>query len=228
MTDAARPAVQRRFPSPPAARRSRNAMSSRSPHRPSSRRAHPRRPHPRPKKLVVSAPDKNTGRPFAPAATSAIRPRSSNPHRARPTKQRPSSPRFPPYEAFKRRPRAKPRAPAKGRRPKPFSKAAVRDDGPANNCGQGRVPDGKGRRRHPAAHHGTAAAVGQVNSVASSICHAFDQKPREFCVLMTENSVTPGARSRATRPKTYLQAAAGLTDISVLSKIWRRAQFHPQ
>ena len=47
MTDAARPAVQRRFPSPPAARRSRNAMSSRSPHRPSSRRAHPRRPHPR-------------------------------------------------------------------------------------------------------------------------------------------------------------------------------------
>jgi len=79
-----------------------------------------------------------------------------------------------------------------------------------------------------AAHRGTAAAAGHVNSVASSICHAFDQKPREICVLMTEKSATPGPRSRAARPKTYLQAAAGPTDISVLSKIWRRAQFHPR
>jgi len=37
----------------------------------------------------------------------------------------PSSPRFPPYEAFERRPRVEPRAPAKGRRPKPFSKAVI-------------------------------------------------------------------------------------------------------
>jgi len=36
-----------------------------------------------------------------------------------------SSPRFPPYEAFERRPRVKPRTPAKGRRPKPFSIAAI-------------------------------------------------------------------------------------------------------
>ena len=79
-----------------------------------------------------------------------------------------------------------------------------------------------------AAHRGTAAAAGHVNSVASSICHAFDQQPREICVLMTEKSATPGPRSRAARPKTYLQAAAGPTDISVLSKIWRRAQFHPR
>ena len=57
--------------------------------------------------------------PPAPAATWAIRPRPPNPHRSRPAKQRPSSPRFPPYEAFGRRPRAQPHRPAKGRRPKP-------------------------------------------------------------------------------------------------------------
>jgi hypothetical protein len=50
MTDAARPALQRRFPSPPAARRSRNAMSSRPAQTLSSPRAHPRRPHPSPTK----------------------------------------------------------------------------------------------------------------------------------------------------------------------------------
>src|SRR5271166_4018922 len=36
-----------------------------------------------------------------------------------------SCPRFPPYEAFGRRPRAQSRAPAKGRPPKPFSIADV-------------------------------------------------------------------------------------------------------
>ena len=81
-----------------------------------------------PKKPVVFAPDDNTGRLPAPAATSAIRPRPSNPHRLRPAKPRLSFPRFPPYEAFGRRPRAQPRAPAKGRRPKPFSKPAVAKD----------------------------------------------------------------------------------------------------
>jgi hypothetical protein len=43
-------------------------------------------------------------------------------------------------------------------------KPAVRDDGPENNRGQGRVPDGKGRRRHPAAHRGTAPAAGYVTA----------------------------------------------------------------
>ena len=51
MTDAARPASQRRFLSPPAARRSRNAMSSQPPHRRSG--------HGRPSALRPSAPDKN-------------------------------------------------------------------------------------------------------------------------------------------------------------------------
>ena len=40
------------------------------------------------------------------APTHAICWRSRNPHRPRPTKQRPSSPRFPPCEAFERRPPA--------------------------------------------------------------------------------------------------------------------------
>ena len=104
MTVAARPASQRRFPSPPAARRSRNATSSRPPHRLSSRRAHPRCSHPRPPKSPSSRSRQQHRPPSATAPTSAIRPRSSNPHRPRSVKQRPSSPRFPPYEAFKRRP----------------------------------------------------------------------------------------------------------------------------
>ena len=106
-------------------------------------------------------------------------------------------------------------------------KAAVRDDRPEIKPRQG-FQMAKVVADILAAHRGTAAAAGHVNSVASSICHAFDQKPREICVLMTEKSATPGPRSRAARPKTYLQAAAGPTDISVLSKIWRRAQFHPR
>ena len=65
--------------------------------------------------------------PPAPEAPPALRPRPQNPHRSR--RAQPNSalsyPRFPPYEAFGRRPRVKPRAPAKGRRPKPFSKADV-------------------------------------------------------------------------------------------------------
>jgi hypothetical protein len=97
-------------------------------------------------------------------------------------------------------------------------KAAVRDDRPEIKPRQG-FQMAKVVADILAAHRGTAAAAGHVNSVASSICHAFDQKPREICVLMTEKSATPGPRSRAARPKTYLQAAAGPTDISVLSKI---------
>jgi|SRR5271165_1076208 len=61
-------------------------------------------------------------------------------------------------------------------------KAAVRYDGPENNRGQGRDPDGKDRRRHISAHRRTAAAAGHVNSVTSSICLAFHGKPRETCV----------------------------------------------
>jgi hypothetical protein len=106
-------------------------------------------------------------------------------------------------------------------------KAAVRDDRPEIKPRQG-FQMAKVVADILSAHRGTAAAAGHVNSVASSICHAFDQKPREICVLRTKKSPPPGPRSRAARPKTYLQAAAGPTDISVLSKIWRREQFHPR
>ena len=46
-----------------------------------------------------------------------------------PTRIRIDTSRFPPYEAFGRRPRAEPRPPAKGRHPKPFSQADIRERG---------------------------------------------------------------------------------------------------
>ena len=88
------------------------------------------RPHPPlasspPKKRVVFAPDDNTGcpPPLPPHGRSVRDPKipigPAQPNRAS------SFPRFPPYEAFGRRPRARPSAPAKGRRPKSFSKADI-------------------------------------------------------------------------------------------------------
>ena len=72
MTVAALPASQRRFASPPAARRSRKAMSSRPPQTLSRRRAHTRRSHPRPRKSSSSSlPTTNTGRPRPRSPTSA-------------------------------------------------------------------------------------------------------------------------------------------------------------
>src|SRR5208282_3150821 len=59
--------------------------------------------------------------PPAPAATNATRPRSKiSIGRARPNGV-PSYPRFPPWEAFERRPQNPYDRPAKGRRPKPFT-----------------------------------------------------------------------------------------------------------
>src|SRR5271165_6631958 len=55
MTVASLPPAQRRSPSPPTARWSRNAMSSKRPQTLSKRRAHTRRPHPRPPKSSSSA-----------------------------------------------------------------------------------------------------------------------------------------------------------------------------
>ena len=77
-----------------------------------------------------------------------------------------------------------------------------------------RLPDGRGRhsetsvRRHPSAHRGTTAAAGHVNSVISSICHAFQENPWETRVLMKENSACLSAQARADLPRTYLQARA--------------------
>src|SRR5271157_76876 len=62
---------------------------------------------------------------YAPLASG---PRSSNPH-SRARKTAPTSPRFPPWEAFERRPRRTPNR-RKGRRPKPFTGADV----PETSC----------------------------------------------------------------------------------------------
>ena len=126
MTVAALPA-KRRFPSPPAARRSTKAMSSQRPQTLSRRRANARRSHMlalEKDRCLRLSPEQRA--PPAPNAPRAFYPRPQNPHRSRPTKQRPFLPAVSPYEAFGRRPRAQPRPPAKGRRPKPFSEAGDR------------------------------------------------------------------------------------------------------
>jgi hypothetical protein len=56
------------------------------------------------KKIIVFVPAENNARYPAPEAPRALRSRSSNRNRSRPTKQRPSYARFPPCEAFERRP----------------------------------------------------------------------------------------------------------------------------
>lgn len=102
-------APQRRSSSPPPARRRRQTLRARGPQTLSdrARRAEPSMPLPeqarrspanRPKPPLPLVPD--------PAAAA---PRSSNPHRSLQRKQRPSCPRFPPREAFERRPQLQPR-----------------------------------------------------------------------------------------------------------------------
>jgi len=72
MTVAALPAAQRRFPSPPAARRSRKAMSSQRPQTVSRPHAHTRPLHPRPqKKPSSSLPPRTMRATGPPSPTSA-------------------------------------------------------------------------------------------------------------------------------------------------------------
>jgi Transposase DDE domain group 1/PEP-CTERM motif len=59
-------------------------------------------------------------------------------------------------------------------------------------------------------------------------CHAFHQKPRETCVLMTENTAFLGAPSRAGPPETHLQATAGSQRHFSLAKVLLWAQFQPR
>ena len=119
------PAAQRRSPSPPVARRSRKAASSQRPRALSKRRAragHHMRATGQARRLRSH---RQHCRPPAHAPTRAICPRPPNLHRSRPTKQRPSSLRFPPWEAFERRPHLSHDRPARGRRPKPFTEAGI-------------------------------------------------------------------------------------------------------
>ena len=72
-----------------------------------------------PKTLAVSAPAANYPRHPPPPDATRARPRPQIPiGRARPNSA-PSSPRFPPWEAFERRPHSPHHRPARGRRPKP-------------------------------------------------------------------------------------------------------------
>ena len=89
-----------------------------------------------PKKRVVFAPDENTGPPPPPPphGRSVRDPKipigPAKPNRAT------SFPRFPPYQAFGRRPAPSPSAPAKGRPPKPFSQADIADCSPSVAIGR--------------------------------------------------------------------------------------------
>src|SRR5271166_1073420 len=122
MIVAALPAAQRRFSSPPAARRSRKPMSSRGRQSSSDRRARARPAHTRDQtRLPSSVPPPRFARHQP--ATNASRPDPKiSIGRARPNGV-PSYPRFPPWEAFERRPQNPYDRPANGRRPKPFTKA---------------------------------------------------------------------------------------------------------
>src|SRR5271157_2540005 len=119
------PASQPGFSSPPAARRSRKPMSSRGRQSSSDRRARARPAHTRDQtRLPSSVPPPRFARHQP--ATNASRPDPKiSIGRARPNGV-PSYPRFPPWEAFERRPQNPYDRPANGRRPKPFTIAEVK------------------------------------------------------------------------------------------------------
>jgi hypothetical protein len=125
MTIVALPAAQRRSSSSPTTRRSTNPMSSRPPQTLSSRRAHTRRSHPRPRK---SAPCS-----LLTITSAAFHPRHHMGDPSATPKSRPAKPRlFLPAVSSLRgfrtpAPRPVPASPAKRRRPKPFSQADIAD-----------------------------------------------------------------------------------------------------
>ena len=88
MTIAALPAAQRRSSSSPTTRRSTNPMSSRPPQTLSSRRAHTRRSHPRPRKSASCSLLTITSAAFHPRHHMGDPPRPQNPHSSRPAKPR--------------------------------------------------------------------------------------------------------------------------------------------
>jgi hypothetical protein len=100
----------------------------------------------RSKKLAVFVPDDNTGPPPVPAAASAIPPRPQNPHRSPLSQPRASSsPRFPPYETFGRRPRAQLQRACKGPASETlqYSIADLADHGLGRPIGSGSGPRGR-------------------------------------------------------------------------------------
>jgi hypothetical protein len=93
-----------------------------------------------------------------------------------------------------------------------------------------RLPDGGGRdpekpvRRHPAAHRRTATASGG-NSVMSSICLAFHQKPRETCVLMTEIRHPRRAAASGSAPNLFASHRRVTRHFSLVKvSLWTQSQ----
>ena len=106
MTVAAHLASQPRSLSLPAARRSTRALTSSRPRSASTAASTPN-PHMLPtEEARLRRWPRHDCAPSGCAPTHAICWRPRNPHSPRPTKQRPSSPRFPPCEAFEPRPPA--------------------------------------------------------------------------------------------------------------------------
>jgi Transposase DDE domain group 1 len=66
-------------------------------------------------------------------------------------------------------------------------------------------------RRHPAHDRRIAAAIGHIDSVRRSLCHAFHQKPRERCVLMTATAEFRALDGVGSVPR-HRSKAAGLSD----------------
>jgi hypothetical protein len=65
---------------------------------------------------------------------------------------------------------------------------------------------------------GDEAAAGHVNSVTSSVRHAFQETPRETCVFDDTKFGNRRATARGSAPKRIYKPGTGLNDISVLSK----------
>jgi hypothetical protein len=138
MTVAALPAAQLRSAPLPAASRTARVLPSQPPQTLSKRRAHPRPSYARDRKPSSSSFPSMTRGATGPQSPTSAPSATPNPHRSRQPNRPPSSPRFPPDEAFGRRPRVQTRASAKGRRPKPFSTADGRSRRRAVRAGRGR------------------------------------------------------------------------------------------
>jgi Transposase DDE domain group 1 len=75
------------------------------------------------------------------------------------------------------------------------------------------------------AAHGCAASPSLGNAFG---CHAFHQKPREMCVLMTENSASLGVPPRAGPPENVFTSCSGSQRHFSLVKVLLRAQSQPR
>ena len=140
------------------------------------------------------------------AATRAICWRPTNLHRSRPTKQRPSSPRFPPWEAFERRPQnphnRPPTEPASEtlhrlRRPRPRSATAgLRRHQPSRLAQIAAIPNGRANGSNRTRTRGREPDMKSVGKPDAANAHVrFDERGRD-------GAIGP-ASSRRALPRLY-------------------------